>query len=240
MNSADVFSLEFDMLTRTSSLARILDRFRTSHLSPATHRQLLLELNHVINVHSRLREVAAEVVPQEDWSFWQDLLAVPALAFEHGRSLLDDLRALGLNALDSVSLTPLPQTTALAAYAHYQLVERATVGLVGYLWFFERMPRLVYPLWRESCKAGGVPDKALRSLSEGAMSDPMRDVQVANCCRQLVRRPRDLGLATQSLHDTAELFATMLDSALQRAERRPELPADTTAAPNRAGIGQVA
>jgi hypothetical protein len=35
------------------------------------------------------------------------------------------------------------------------------------------------------------------------------------------RRPRDLGLATQSLHDTAELFATMVDSALQRAERRP-------------------
>ena len=131
MNSADVFSLEFDMLTRTSSLAKILDRFRTSHLSPATHRQLLLELNHVINVHSRLREVAADVVPPDDWSSWQDLLAVPALAFEQGRSFLDDLRALGLNSLDSVSLTPLPQTIALAAYAHYQLVERATVGLVG-------------------------------------------------------------------------------------------------------------
>jgi hypothetical protein len=239
MNSADVFSLEFDMLTRTSSLARILDRFRTSHLSPATHRQLLLELNHVINVHSRLREVAADVVPPEDWSSWQDLLAVPALAFEQGRSFLDDLRALGLNSLDSVSLTPLPQTIALAAYAHYQLVERATVGLVGYLWFFERMPRLAYPMWRESCKAGGVPDKALRALSEGAVTDAARDAQVANCCRQLVRRPRDLGLATQSLHDTAELFATMIDAALQRAERRHDLSAET-ALPSRAGIGQVA
>lgn len=239
MNSADVFSLEFDMLTRTSSLARILDRFRTSHLSSQTHRQLLLELNHVINVHSRLREVAADVVPQEDWSSWQDLLAVPALAFEQGRSFLDDLRALGLNSLDSVSLTPLPQTIALAAYAHYQLVERATVGLVGYLWFFERMPRLVYPLWRESCTAGGVPDKALRALAEGAVVEAARDAQVANCCRQLVRRPRDLGLATQSLHDTAELFATMMDAALQRAERRHDLPAEA-AVPSRAGFGQVA
>ena len=43
---------------------------------------------------------------------------------------------------------------------------------------------------------------------------------MVNCCRQIVRRPRDLGLATQSLHDTAELFATMVDAALQRAERR--------------------
>src|SRR5690349_17892611 len=237
MNSADVFSLEFDMLTRTSSLARILDRFRTSHLSAATHRQLLLELNHVINVHSRLREVAAEVVPQEDWSFWQDLLAVPALAFEHGRSLLDDLRALGLNALDSVSLTPLPQTTALAAYAHYQLVERATVGLVGYLWFFERMPRLVYPLWADSCRRGGVPEKALRALSEGAHVQPARDQVVADCCRQLVRRPRDLGLATQSLHDTAELFGTMLDAALQRAERRAPMAVESAVT---SGIVQVA
>src|ERR1051325_5691306 len=91
MNSADVFSLEFDMLTRTSSLARILDRFRTTHLRSATHRKLLLDLNHVINVHSRLREVAADVVPPDDWSDWQDLLAVPALAFEQGRSFLDDL-----------------------------------------------------------------------------------------------------------------------------------------------------
>jgi hypothetical protein len=122
----------------------------------------------------------------------------------------------------------------MAAYAHYQLVERATVGLVGYLWFFERMPRLFYPLWSAACLRGGVSDKAVRALAEGAVVDEARDHVVANCCRQLVRRPRDLGLATQSLHDTAELFATMIDAALQRAERRPV--ADTVAG----SIGQVA
>jgi len=221
MNSADVFLLEFDMLTRTSLLAKVLERFRTSHIESGTHRQLLLELNHVINVHSRLREVAADVVPPEDWTSWADLLAVPGLAFEQGRSFLDDLRSLGLNSLDSVSLTPLPQTIAMAAYAHYQLVERATVGLVGYLWFFERMPRLFYPLWSNACQRGGVPERALQALGSGARVDISRDHVVANCCRQLVRRPRDLGLATQSLHDTAELFATLVDAALQRAERRP-------------------
>jgi hypothetical protein len=234
MNSADVFSLEFDMLTRTSSLARTLTGFRENALTPGTHRQLLLELNHVINVHSRLREVAAEVVPPEDWTAWQELLSVPALAFDRGRAFLDDVRALGLHSMDSVSLTPLPQTIALAAYAHYQLVERATVGLVGYLWFFERMPRLVYPLWIESCKRGGVPDKALRALADAALADPVRDAQVAHCCRQIVRRPRDLGLASQSLHDTAELFATMFDSALQRAERHHAQVAEAGA------VGQVA
>lgn len=239
MNSADVFSLEFDMLTRTSSLAKILERFRATQLGSSTHRQLLLELNHVINVHSRLREVAADVVPPEDWSAWQDLLSVPALAFEQGRSFLDDLRSLGLNALDSVSLTPLPQTIALAAYAHYQLVERATVGLVGYLWFFERMPRLLYPLWSDSCRRGGVPEKALHALAEGAIVNPAHDAQVVTCCRQIVRKPRDLGLATQSLHDTAELFATMLDAALQRADRRQQPAADTSAAAS-SGIGRVA
>ena len=61
MNSADVFSLEFDSLVRTSSLANVIERFRGSAVTPVTHRQLLLELNHVINVHSRLKEVAAEV-----------------------------------------------------------------------------------------------------------------------------------------------------------------------------------
>ncbi|HEY6126217.1 MAG TPA: hypothetical protein VIV63_16310 [Steroidobacteraceae bacterium] len=238
MNSADVFSLEFDMLTRTSQLGKILERFRATEIGAGTHRQLLLELNHVINVHSRLREVAADVVPPDDWTSWQDLLAVPALAFEQGRSFLDDLRALGLNSMDSVSLTPLPQTIALAAYAHYQLVERATVGLVGYLWFFERMPRLLYPLWGESCRRGGVPEKALRALAEGAVVQSARDQVVANCCRQIVRRPRDLGLATQSLHDTAELFATMLDAALLRAERR--IPMVESVVTVGTGIGQVA
>lgn len=221
MNSADVFLLEFEMLTRTSSLAKMLERFRSTQIEASTHRQLLLELNHVINVHSRLREVAADVVPPEDWTSWADLLAVPGLAFEQGRSFLDDLRSLGLNSMDSVSLTPLPQTIAMAAYAHYQLVERATVGLVGYLWFFERMPRLFYPLWSAACQRGHVPDRALQALAAGSRVDVSRDHVVANCCRQLVRRPRDLGLATQSLHDTAELFATLVDAALQRAERRP-------------------
>jgi hypothetical protein len=237
MNSADVFSLEFDMLTRTSLLAKILDRFRSSEIRAATHRQLLLEFNHVINVHSRLRDVAADVVPPEDWGSWQDVLAVPGLAFEQGRAFLDDLRALGLNSMDSVSLTPLPQTIALAAYAHYQLVERATVGLVGYLWFFERMPRLVYPLWSDACRRGGVPEKAQRALVEGAVTRAARDEQMVNGCRQIVRRPRDLGLATQSLHDTAELFATMVDAALLRAERRP-LTAPESAGGSR--FGQVA
>jgi len=235
MNSADVFSLEFDMLTRVSALGKTLDWFRGNSLTPTTHRQLLLEINHVINVHSRLREVAADVVPAEDWSAWQELLAVPALQFEQGRSFLDDVRALGLNSLDSVSLTPLPQTIAMAAYAHYQLVERATVGLVGYLWFFERMPRLFYPMWAEACRRGGVNDKSLRALMQGAQVEASRDNQVANCCRQIVRRPRDLGLATQSLHDTAELFAMMVDAALQRAERRQAAEVVTAG-----GIGQVA
>ncbi len=230
MNSADVFSLEFDMLTRTSSLAKMLERFRSTHIEAGTHRQLLLELNHVINVHSRLREVAADVVPPDDWVAWADLLAVPGLAFEQGRSFLDDLRSLGLTSMDSVSLTPLPQTIALAAYAHYQLVERTTVGLVGYLWFFERMPRLFYPLWSAACQRGGVPDRALHALIAGSDVDAARDQLVADCCRQLVRRPRDLGLATQSLHDTAELFATLVDSALQRADRRSPMESITAVA----------
>jgi len=148
---------------------------------------------------------------------------------------LDDLRVLGLNSVDSVSLTPLPQTIAMAAYSHYQLVERATVGLVGYLWFFERMPRLVYPLWADSCRRSGVPDKALRALVQGAVVNPVRDTQVANCCRQIVRRPRDLGLATQSMHYTAALFAMLVDAAMQRPEHQPV--ADAVAA---GGMGQVA
>jgi hypothetical protein len=220
MNSADVFSLEFDVLARTSALAGTLEWFRGNALGAATHRQLLLELNYVINVHSRLREIAVDVVPAEDWSAWQQLLSVPALAFSQGRSFLDDLRSLGLNSLDSVSLTPLPQTIAMAAYAHYQLVERAAVGLVGYLWFFERMPRVLYPVWHEASQRGGLADNALRALAQGSMVDTVRDNQVSACCRQIVRRPRDLGLATQSLNDTAVLFATMLDAAVQRAERR--------------------
>jgi len=237
MNSADVFSFEFDMLTRTSALAGTLEWFRGNALGAATHRQLLLELNYVINVHSRLREIAVDVVPSEDWSAWQDLLSVPALAFNQGRSFLDDLRSLGLNSLDSVSLTPLPQTIAMAAYAHYQLVERAAVGLVGYLWFFERMPRVLYPLWHEASQRGGVADNALRALAEGSMVDTVRDNQVAACCRQIVRRPRDLGLATQSLDDTAVLFAAMVDAAVQRAGRR-QVPVVESSID--IGLGQVA
>jgi hypothetical protein len=239
MNSADVFSLEFDMLTRTMMLGKVLERFRYTHTDSTTHRQLLLEVHHVINVHSRLCEVAAKVVPPEELDSWKDLLSVPALGLGQGGSFLEDLRALGINSLDRVSLTPLPQTIALTAYAHYQLVERATVGLVGYLWFFERMPRLFYPLWVESARRGCVPEKATKALTAGACSDDLRDQHVARCCRQIVRRPRDLGLATQTLRDTAELFATMIDAALQRVERRYDIAPEATILATRS-IGQVA
>ena len=67
----------------------------------------------------------------------------------------------------------------------------------------------------------------------------MRDQHVARCCRQIVRRPRDLGLATQTLRDTAELFATMIDAALQRVERRYDIAPEATILDTRS-IGQVA
>jgi len=236
MNSDEVFALEFDMLTRTSGLAKTLQSFKANAVSPAGHRQLLLELHYLINVHSKVRELAADVVPTEDWSAWHELLAVPALSFGQGTLFADDLHALGLNSLDSFSLTPLPQTIAMEAYSHFQLVERPVVRLVGYLWFFERMPRIVYPLWHESARRGGVPEKALRALDQIAVADPVRDHQVASACRQAVRRPRDLGVATQSLNVTMELFATMVDSALQRAERRLTPAIEIGAR----GIGQVA
>lgn len=237
MNSADVFSLEFDMLTRASDLATTVEWFRGSTVTAAAHRQLLLEVDYLINVYSRLREVAANVVPAEDRTAWQELLAVPALTFGQRRMFHDDLRELGLDSLDCVSLTPLPQTIAMEAYAHYQLVERATVGLVGYLWFFERMPRLIYPLWNESARRGGVPERSRQALLLGADVDPGRDAQVISCCQQIVRRPRDLGLATQSLRVTSALFATMLDAALQRADRRLAPGTDIGAL---RGMGQVA
>jgi hypothetical protein len=143
---------------------------------------------------------------------------------------------MGINSLDNASLTPLPQTIAIEAYAHYQLVERATVGLVGYLWFFERMPRLLYPLWIEACHRGGVADKAVQAITQGATIDVVRDSVVAHHCDKVIRRPRDLGLATQSLHYTAVLFATMMDAALERAETR----AASTENGSMRGMGQVA
>lgn len=236
MNSDEVFSLEFDMLTRTSGLTKTLQSFRSNAVSAAGHRQLLLELHYLINVHSKIRELAADVVATEDWGAWHELLAVPSLSFGQGTLFADDLHALGLNSLDSFSLTPLPQTIAMEAYAHFQLVERPVVRLVGYLWFFERMPRIVYPLWHEAARRGGVPDKATRALAQIAASDPARDSQVAAACRKAVRRPRDLGVATQSLNVTMELFATLVDSALQRAERRHTPAIEIEAR----GIGQVA
>jgi hypothetical protein len=239
MNSADVFLHEFEMLTRTMTFGKILNRFRKEPTDTTTHRQLLLELQHVINVHSRLCEVAADVVRDEDRNAWQDLLSVPALGFDQGGSFLEDLRTLGIHSLDRVSLTPLPQTIALAAYAHYQLHERATVALVGYLWFFERMPRLFYPLWIESSRRGGVPESALAALASGTLNDELRDQHVARCCRQIIRRPRDLGLATQTLRETAELFASMVDAALQRVESGYGIDSDSAVHPD-GGMGQVA
>ena len=238
MNSADVFLLEFDMLSRTWALAKTLTWLRSNALAPAAHRQLLLEMEHLVNFHTRLREVAADVVPAEDWNSWHELLAAPALAFTQGRAFREDLKCLGISSLDSVSLTPLPQTIALEAYAHYQLTERGTVGLVGYLWFFERVPRICYPLWNESARRGGVPANALQSLTQGACAvDIGRDTQVADCCRQIVRRPRDLGLATQSLHCAAALFAAMIDAAIERTEIRLPVPGEAAAL---RGMGQVA
>ena len=240
MNSADVFSLEFDMLTRTSSLAED----RSNGFAPPTLARQPIGSCCWSSITSSTCTRGCGKSPR---TWCRPRTGAPGRICSRcrrwrssrGASFLDDLRALGLNSLDSVSLTPLPQTIAHGGICALP-AGRARDGGPGGLPVVLRTHAAAVLSAVERVHAGAVacPKRRVRALAEGAVVDTARDSVVANCCRQLVRRPRDLG--SRDAEPARHRGAVRDDGGCGPAARRaaPRLGADRRR--SRSGIGQVA
>jgi pyrroloquinoline quinone (PQQ) biosynthesis protein C len=132
---------------------------------------------------------------------------------------LADLAALGEDVSEVPLTNPLPTTIALTAFPFYQVQYANPVGYLGYLHFLEHMPTAAGRSYAEGLRRAGVPDNALGFLHEHTTVDVAHNKLMEEYIQRLVRTEADLDAVCYAIEVTGDLYAIMLQGAIEDAER---------------------
>lgn len=142
----------------------------------------------------------------------------------HEQLALNDYAALGGETKLIPYKNPLPSTTALTAFAYYQIHNKNPLGYLGYLFFLEfistQLPQSVVDAFGDKVN---VPDTAFTYLREHFELDMDHNRLIERYFDELVRTEADFEAIRYAMSVTANLFAKMVDGAIANVEN----PVDT-------------
>jgi pyrroloquinoline quinone (PQQ) biosynthesis protein C len=138
---------------------------------------------------------------------------------ESGHELLclNDIEALGEDVSSIPFERPLPATFALRASIVHMIEHHEPIACLGYMFQLEYTPTQLGQKYMAALGNSGIPRDAMTFLAEHA------EVDVAHCklmemyCEKLVRTLEQLDDVLYMQRVTAELYAKMLDQAIERA-----------------------
>jgi pyrroloquinoline quinone (PQQ) biosynthesis protein C len=182
------------------------------------YKSVLREIYHYAKEDPQIQALATVYFRGDDRDTVKMFLKHAISEIGHDRMALADLAALGEDVSLIPLTNPLPATMALTAFPFYQIQYANPVGYLGYLYFLEHMPTAAGSAYASALAAAGVPDTAMSFLREHVTVDVAHNRLMEEYVARLVRTEADVAAATYALHVTAELYAAMLASAIERAE----------------------
>jgi hypothetical protein len=136
----------------------------------------------------------------------------------HDRLALNDLAATGVDIKNIPFENPLPATSAVTAFAFYQIYNRNPVGYLGYLFFLEFLPTSQGVGYIDLFKNIGVPAGAFSFLKDHTIIDRGHNRAMERYCDQLVKDEADLDAVIYGLRTTGYLYQKMVEAAFDWAD----------------------
>lgn len=136
----------------------------------------------------------------------------------HEQLCLDDIKALGEDVSSIPFERPLPATFALRASIFHMIEHHEPVACLGYMFQLEYTPTQLGQKYMAALEKSGIPRDAMTFIAEHA------EVDIAHCklmemyCEKLIRTPEQLEDVLYMQRVTAELYAKMLDQAIETAD----------------------
>lgn len=137
----------------------------------------------------------------------------------HDELALRDIEALGEDVSRIRSERPLPATFALLASAFHMIEHHEPVAYLGYLFHLEYTPVQLGHLYMEALERAGIPRTAMGFLEEHATADVAHVKLIRTYLDKLVTTPEELDAVLYMQRVTAELYARMLDQAIETADQ---------------------
>jgi hypothetical protein len=140
----------------------------------------------------------------------------------HDQLALDDLGTLGVNTDLLPYQNPLPETTALIAFAFYQIHNLNPIGYLGYLYFLEFLPTGSGAQLMGQLELAGVPPNAMRFLHDHTTIDVAHNRMMESYAATLITNERELDSAIYAMGVTGRLYERMVEAAFLHADNPKE------------------
>ena len=136
----------------------------------------------------------------------------------HDQLALNDLHSLGFDIDEVPYEAPLAATTALTAFAYYQICRGDPVGYLGYLYFLEHMPTASAGQYIELFTRAGVPQNAFSFIREHATVDATHNQWMERYIESLVGSDEAYEVVSQAMEATGYLYTQMVSCAFDAAD----------------------
>ncbi len=217
MSMTDRINTGFQELLSEFHRCKTVSLLAEGELSISHYKSILQEIYFHTRENPQIQALATVYFRGEDRQMVKPFFKHATSEIGHDQLALNDMQALGADLSDISSEVPLPATTALLAFPFYQIAYHGHIGYLGYLYFLEFTPTTMGEMLLGSLTSAGVDASAQTFFHDHTTIDVGHNRLMQNYIAKLVRTEADFETVMYCMRVTAELYANMLDAAVERA-----------------------
>ncbi|EQC43632.1 hypothetical protein M899_1785 [Bacteriovorax sp. BSW11_IV] len=198
----------------STGFKRILDR----EMTPMHYAAMMEQIYHHTRENPQIQTFATAFFKYHQRSQIKPFYKHAISEIGHDQLALDDIKALGYETENIVEGYPLPITTALLAYAYYQIQFRNPIGYLGYLFHLEYMPTQYGAEYIAAFKEIGVPDTALSFIEDHHKIDQGHIKMMHGYIDGLIKTQEELEEMKYAVSVTAKLYSDLVTDAFAKAD----------------------
>ncbi len=218
MNAYDNLVAAWNKNLDVMARSKAFELMSTGTITRRQYAAILRQIFHNVRENPQIMTLATSRFRGEQREVIKPMMRHALAESGHEKLALHDIEALGEDVSSIPYERPLPATFALRASLMHMIEHHEPVACLGYMFHLEYTPTQLGRKYIAALEKSGIPRSAMSFLEEHA------EVDVAHCklmemyCEKLVRTPEKLDSVLYMQRLTAELYAKMLDQAIETAE----------------------
>ena len=200
-----------------------MQQLASSNVTAAEYGSFLRQIYYVVRENPQLQALATVYFRGNQREQVRNFFQHATSEVGHDQLALNDFEALGFDATNVPYQNPLPASSAMTAFAFYQIYNLNPVGYLGYLFFLEFLPTQAGGILTEKLREAGVPDNAMTFIRDHIEIDQAHNRLMKTYADQLLKTPRDLDASRYAIMATSFHYEQLLSTAISAAHQ----PVDT-------------
>jgi len=203
---------EFDKAMARFHNSQAIQRLNQGEMTPSQYAGIIRQVSHQARENPQLQALACSYVHGSKRQVVKGFFKHAASEIGHDTLAANDVEAMGGCVQTICTENPLPETTALTAYAFSLIRDHNPVGYLGYLYFLEFLPTQAGSSLMDALEKSGISRKAMSFLQDHSTIDVGHNRLMEEYIDQLVLDDSDCAAMINAIEGTSTLYCRMLDA----------------------------